>query len=165
MLEQITHEHCQAACGFAPRNALYKPLCPNKYLPQTKKPGLLTAKAKAKPKLGDDFSADNIVEISDDDATLAVSCSKKSCRTNPNCLNYLGQSKWNDEGTLIGYVIIAILMVQMQHELETPGSKPPSWARIHRSVQGMSPLGSQSDLRLISYLLDVDLFSLMNLFL
>lgn len=42
---------------------------------------------------------EDIIVISDDDAP---SCSKKDCKTNPNCLNYLGQESWEDEGTFHG---------------------------------------------------------------
>ena len=41
---------------------------------------------------------DDVIVISDDDAPP---CTKKLCRANPNCLNYLGQEKWEEEGPFI----------------------------------------------------------------
>jgi ubiquitin carboxyl-terminal hydrolase 48 len=96
--DQIRHEHRQAACGFAPRNAHQKPLCSNKFFPHHDKPGLLVPNGKVKVTLDNDPGEISVDEISDDNMSLAVPCHKKSCRSNPNCLNYLGQSRWSDEG-------------------------------------------------------------------
>jgi ubiquitin carboxyl-terminal hydrolase 48 len=38
---------------------------------------------------------DDIVVVSDDES---VKCTKKGCKVNPNCLNYLGQDMWEDKG-------------------------------------------------------------------
>lgn len=40
---------------------------------------------------------DDVVIISDDEGT---SCNQKICKTNPNCLNYVGQEAWESEGML-----------------------------------------------------------------
>ena len=46
---------------------------------------------------GDGDEDDGVVVISDDEGPT---CDKKTCRSNPNCLNYLGQEQWEDEGVL-----------------------------------------------------------------
>lgn len=52
-----------------------------------------TAPAKvAKGELEDD-----IIVISEDDHPV---CDSRTCKSNPNCVNYLGQDKWENEGTL-----------------------------------------------------------------
>lgn len=88
---EITQEHRLIACGLSKRNRY--PICPNKYAP--------TDKQKASPRdevtlpSVDGELDDDVIVISDDEPQQ---CSKKICKNNPNCLNYLGQEKWEDEG-------------------------------------------------------------------
>ena len=85
---QITTEHRMMSCGFSSRNKI--PFCPNKYASvekQIKSPREALDSSTSAP--------DDIIVISDDEPPL---CNKKLCRNNPNCLNYLGQDKWEDEG-------------------------------------------------------------------
>lgn len=108
---KIRDEHLQAACGFHQRNAFKKPVCKNKYATPTpvparanglknesSKPDLLAKEQDVAP------GEDEIIHISDDDddvTYIAPQCSKRACKANPNCLNYLGQEKWLDEGIVI----------------------------------------------------------------
>ena len=89
-ITEITHTHCLAACGFAadsvhPARRNNKPL---KNSDHNKPPSKLN---------GDGDEDDGVVVISDDEGPT---CDKKTCRSNPNCLNYLGQEQWEDEGVL-----------------------------------------------------------------
>lgn len=86
----ITVEHLSATCGFSKRNT--HPFCRNKYakLPPKKE------RKKPPPPINGEIEEDIIVISSDDDED--INCTKKLCRNNPNCLNYLGQKKWEDEG-------------------------------------------------------------------
>ncbi|KAK2466793.1 hypothetical protein APHAL10511_001051 [Amanita phalloides] len=72
----ITAEHILATCGFTARNSYS--LCPNRFV-----------QGPAGDKLDND-----IIVISDDEISQ---CSKKVCKPNPNCLNYLGQEKWEKD--------------------------------------------------------------------
>ncbi|KAJ3574829.1 hypothetical protein NP233_g1494 [Leucocoprinus birnbaumii] len=78
----ISYDHCLAACGLSDKNEY--PFCVNKFAPPVPKP------AREEIVLDDD-----IIIISDDEERR---CTKKNCKENPNCLNYLGQDKWEDEG-------------------------------------------------------------------
>ncbi|KAG8727339.1 hypothetical protein FRC12_022595, partial [Ceratobasidium sp. 428] len=73
----IGPQHRATACGFR------KHICKNKQAP-TKAPTQLAAPHDAE---------DEVVVISDDEPE----CSVKTCKTNPNCCNYLGQGKWLNE--------------------------------------------------------------------
>lgn len=90
---QITLQHRQATCGFADSN--HYPFCSNKYA--------VTSKARNSPKVEESKGPkvegeleDDVIVISDDESP---SCTAKGCKSNPNCLNYLGQEKWENEGT------------------------------------------------------------------
>lgn len=85
---QITQEHRMRTCGLSRRNRL--PFCPNKYALVDKKRTPPRRGAAANGELDDD-----VIVISDDELPP---CSKKLCKNNPNCLNYLGQERWEDEG-------------------------------------------------------------------
>ncbi|CCM02089.1 uncharacterized protein FIBRA_04166 [Fibroporia radiculosa] len=82
----ISQDHLMATCGFSERNM--HSLCPTKYVlhAPTEAP---TAELRASGELEDDA-----IIISDDERPT---CSGKGCRSNPYCLNYLGQDKWEDE--------------------------------------------------------------------
>ncbi|KAF7338128.1 hypothetical protein MVEN_02037600 [Mycena venus] len=86
---QIQPEHLSAACGLSKRNT--HPFCRNKYakLPPKKE------KKKPPPPATGEIEEDIIVISSDEDED--VNCTKRLCKNNPNCLNYLGQRKWEDE--------------------------------------------------------------------
>jgi hypothetical protein len=82
---QITPEHRLAACGLES----WRPICPNKYAPK-----LRNSKSKA-PKSSVPLDNSEDVVIEDEPPHL---CDKTTCRKNPNCLNYLGQEKWENSG-------------------------------------------------------------------
>jgi len=87
---EITSEHLLLACGLSERNQ--HPCCPNKYSSPThitKSPTHFES-----PAVKGEFDEDVII-ISDDEPSR---CVRNSCKTNPNCLNYLGQEHWEDEG-------------------------------------------------------------------
>ena len=82
----LTAEHVLATCGFSARNS--HSLCPNRF-----------TQGSAHDKLDND-----IIVITDEETSQ---CSRKVCKNNPNCLNYLGQEKWEDDGAS-GYRISLI---------------------------------------------------------
>ncbi|KAJ7632814.1 cysteine proteinase [Roridomyces roridus] len=67
-VSNITQEHMAAACGLSQRNT---------------------------PVNGE--IDEDIIVISSDDEEDDPNCVKRTCRNNPNCLNYLGQKTWKDE--------------------------------------------------------------------
>ncbi|KDQ34247.1 hypothetical protein PLEOSDRAFT_152885 [Pleurotus ostreatus PC15] len=83
-VNKISHEHRLAACGFSSRNGY--PFCSNKFsdTSQTKVP--------ESSKGGDGNNDDNVIIVTDDESQ--PECSKKACKNNPKCLNYLGQETW-----------------------------------------------------------------------
>jgi ubiquitin carboxyl-terminal hydrolase 48 len=82
------------SCGLSRRSN--NPCCANKYAHKPEKQSSPTSKREtAGGELGDD-----VVVVSDDEPPP---CSKKLCKTNPNCLNYLGQETWKDEGEFTDY--------------------------------------------------------------
>ncbi|KAJ7156934.1 hypothetical protein C8R43DRAFT_1183392, partial [Mycena crocata] len=84
----ITVEHLTATCGLSKRNT--HPFCRNKY---AKHP---SRKERAKPRAhADGELEDDIIVISSDEEE-DLNCIKRLCKSNPNCLNYLGQKKWED---------------------------------------------------------------------
>lgn len=91
---EITSEHLLVACGLSERNA--HPCCLNKY---SSLPCTLPATAQSPTQLkGSSVNGEldeDVIVISDDEP---LQCVRKSCKTNPNCLNYLGQENWEDEG-------------------------------------------------------------------
>ncbi|KAJ7444900.1 hypothetical protein FB451DRAFT_1343700 [Mycena latifolia] len=84
----ITVEHLSATCGLSKRNA--HPFCRNKYVK-------LPPRKETKPRghINGEIEDDIIVISSDEEEDL--NCTKKLCKNNPNCLNYLGQKKWENE--------------------------------------------------------------------
>jgi hypothetical protein len=85
----ITAEHLSATCGLSKRNN--HPFCRNKF---AKLPARKESKKPRTP-LNGEIEEDIIVISSDEDEDL--NCTKKLCKNNPNCLNYLGQQKWENE--------------------------------------------------------------------
>ena len=99
-LADITLEHRMLACNLSQRNnTLY---CRNKFAATEDKAHAHSSKERQPqlPTVGGELD-DDIIVISDDEQP---SCSKKVCKTNPNCLNYLGQVKWENEGELLSNV-------------------------------------------------------------
>lgn len=89
---QITLEHRLMACGLSKRNK--NTLCGNRHASKPAKSSPIptdeTQTAVANGELEND-----VIVVSDDEPPP---CNKKVCKNNPNCLNYLGQHQWEDEG-------------------------------------------------------------------
>ncbi|THU87228.1 cysteine proteinase [Dendrothele bispora CBS 962.96] len=81
---EITHEHLLTTCGLSIRNP--HSLCRNKFTETSRDP--------SPDPLALRDTDGGVIVISDDDEPV---CSKKSCKNNPFCLNYLGQGKWEGE--------------------------------------------------------------------
>jgi ubiquitin carboxyl-terminal hydrolase 48 len=82
------------SCGLSRRSN--NSLCANKYAHKLEKQSSPTPKREsAGGELGDD-----VIVVLDDEP---LPCSKKLCKNNPNCLNYLGQETWKDEGEFTNY--------------------------------------------------------------
>lgn len=91
---QITLEHRLMSCGLSRRSN--NPFCANKYAHKSEKQNSPTPKREP----ADGEPGNDIIVVSDD---TPPPCSKKLCKNNPNCLNYLGQETWKDEGESINY--------------------------------------------------------------
>ncbi|KAH7913760.1 hypothetical protein BJ138DRAFT_1145448 [Hygrophoropsis aurantiaca] len=89
---QITSEHRLMTCGLSRRNK--NPYCANKYAPKRKETKSRSPPREIKGTLAEGELENDIIVISDDEV---APCDKKTCKNNPNCLNYLGQEKWEDE--------------------------------------------------------------------
>lgn len=81
----ISSEHCLMVCGLSARNNY--PFCANKHT---------ALHLQKSPDKKEEALQDNDIIIVSDDEDLK--CTKKSCKVNPNCLNYLGQDMWEDKG-------------------------------------------------------------------
>lgn len=86
---EITWDQRLATCGFSERSI--KRICTNRYATET----LDKVKEDCKSETVSGELEDDVIVISDEET---LSCSNKSCKTNPYCLNYIGQEKWEDEG-------------------------------------------------------------------
>lgn len=84
----ISKDHLLATCGFLPNSG--NTLCANKY----------KKKLDKRPDAAE--NGDDVIVISDDETP---GCSKRSCRKNPHCLNYLGQERWVDAGALASHLL------------------------------------------------------------
>lgn len=89
---RITLEHRLMTCGLSRRSG--NPFCTNKYAHKPEKQSSPTPKHD----VADGELQDDVIVISDDEPPP---CSKKLCKNNPNCLNYLGQETWEDEGVFV----------------------------------------------------------------
>ena len=87
---EISQSHRLATCGFASNSKF--PLCPNKYSSRVESK---LSQQEIRGKAGHGELADDIIVVSDDEG---LSCSNKTCKNNPYCLNYFGQDKWENEG-------------------------------------------------------------------
>lgn len=92
---QITLRHRRATCGFSDSSPY--PVCPNKYAVASDTKITSQTKKGERPKVEGELE-DDVIVISDDELPL---CTSIVCKANPNCLNYLGQDKWENEGTSI----------------------------------------------------------------
>lgn len=90
---QITLEHRLMTCGLSRRNR--NPFCGSKYVSRPEQPKSTASTQEPAAKVANGELENDIIIVSDDEMP---SCSKKACKNNPNCLNYLGQDKWEDEG-------------------------------------------------------------------
>lgn len=82
----ISDEHLLRTIGVSSQDS--RNFCPNKY-----GEGKNTSLPEQLPVSGE-LDTD-CIEISDNEEPL---CSKKSCLSNPYCLNHLGQYRWEDYG-------------------------------------------------------------------
>lgn len=80
----ISNDHFQRTCGFSPNTQ--PRFCRNQYARLSDTSSKLLSET--------DPDGDLIV-VSDNEGPV---CDKKSCQSNPFCLNYLGQKVWEDEG-------------------------------------------------------------------
>ncbi|KAI0664864.1 cysteine proteinase [Cubamyces menziesii] len=122
--QQITLEHRLATCGLSKTSN--HPLCPNKYVEKQKTPP--GSKVVDTPATQGGPTEDVIV-ISDDEGP---SCSSKSCKLNPYCLNYLGQEKWEDADKAYEAYVKA-------HDL---GENPKTHSRQLSTPIGLKNLGA-----------------------
>ncbi|KAF5373636.1 hypothetical protein D9758_000663 [Tetrapyrgos nigripes] len=114
---EITTNHLLAACGLLDPS---RPFCRNKFKE--------TSRASSTDPLAIKDTDDDVIVISDDETPT---CSKKSCKSNPFCLNYLGQDKWeNDEHQ------------ETFKELAKVGSNPSEETRIDDLPVGLRNLGA-----------------------
>lgn len=89
----ISDDHLLRTCGFSPHSQ--PRFCSNRYA--------RSSAASLEPSPVTDLDGDLIV-VSDDEGPV---CDKKSCQSNPYCLNHLGQKRWEDEGMLLGTRAVA----------------------------------------------------------
>jgi hypothetical protein len=92
---QITKEHCLRVYGFSGK--ALRPPCPNKYTHRESQEEAKPSGSK-KPEQAVGELPEDVIVISDDEEE-AIKCTKKVCKDSPNCLNHLGQEKWENEGT------------------------------------------------------------------
>ena len=91
----ITYEHRLATCGLS-RNSSHT-ICPNKHVEKPKAPSPPKVNEHTGAQEGDGL-ADDVIVISDDEGPT---CGTKICKSNPYCLNYLGQDKWENAGEFL----------------------------------------------------------------
>ncbi|KAF9265554.1 cysteine proteinase [Marasmius fiardii PR-910] len=80
---QMTQEHVLTVYGLNSRSRHSNKYAPGENCPPPYKGAVTGGKDE-----------DDVIIISDDEDSQ---CSKKNCKNNPFCLNYLGQEKWDDE--------------------------------------------------------------------
>lgn len=90
----ITLEHRLATCGFSDRNR--NRVCANKHTSATLN-GFPIKEETVQPIASGELE-DDIIVVPDDES---LPCDSKTCRSNPNCLNYLGQEKWQNESIFV----------------------------------------------------------------
>ena len=93
----ISDDHLLRTCGFSPNT---QPIfCRNRY---ARSPDMSSELSPVADTDGD------LIVVSDDEGPV---CDKRSCQSNPYCLNYLGQIIWEDEGMLSMACAVAGLQV------------------------------------------------------
>ena len=131
--DMIRDVHLRATCRFNKQ----APLCRNKF----SEPAENSTKSKGKEKEVEDLVSedpDGVIVISDDEDEKHT-CSKKTCKWNPNCLNYLGQEAWEDEGGGLWYT--AALGIHDDLDLS-----PSSFAQMPPVKPSSKPLSSEKTL-------------------
>ncbi|KAF9218284.1 cysteine proteinase, partial [Gyrodon lividus] len=88
----ITLGHRLMTCGLSGRNG--NPFCGNKYVSKPEMPKLAPSAENSETSVAKGELENDIIIVSDDEPPP---CNKKVCKNNPNCLNYLGQEKWENE--------------------------------------------------------------------
>ena len=114
----ITPEHLFAAYGF--NNNSGKPICKNKYSGSEvreweERKVDVTQETGSKAVAGEDEG--DVIIISSDDEEQYI-CDKKRCKENPQCLNYLGQVKLENQGLFGSDITICVTLLyndQMLH--------------------------------------------------
>lgn len=89
-MSDITQGHRLVTCGFSDNSP--HTICSNRFA-VSKAPS--PVKGSQNSDAAEVKADDDIIVISDDETPK---CSSKACKSNPYCLNYLGQEKWEDEG-------------------------------------------------------------------
>jgi ubiquitin carboxyl-terminal hydrolase 48 len=119
---QVTEHHTLSTCGFASRNARQKPICANQYDQAQFK--ALSSDSRNASRLKDHNTVrhddeDSLLSINDEADSATASCSKRTCQSNPNCLNYLGQAELVNVGTSIGqrFSIIRLIEASFQNRV------------------------------------------------
>ena len=105
-VSEITDEHLLATCGLSSKRNTHR-FCRNKFASLELAPGATKPTKHSNGEIEED-----IIVISSDDEEDS-NCTKKQCKNNPNCLNYLGQKIWEDEGNhLCGTAAVVDLTVR-----------------------------------------------------
>ncbi|KAF8308097.1 hypothetical protein DL93DRAFT_2231857 [Clavulina sp. PMI_390] len=98
--DDITREHVLQAYGFSKRNATTKPVCPNSMITnKTPKTNDLNGGDLSDQPQAEAGAALDVDENGTDASSASASCSKSSCTSNPNCLNYVEPGVLHDEAT------------------------------------------------------------------
>lgn len=125
---EISQSHRLASCGFSTNTTF--PLCINEYSSSSgKSMPAQSALQKSQGKVANGELEDDIIVISDDEGP---SCSSKACKSNPYCLNYLGQEKWEDEGVSPSFVGRQQLTKSYSTALYRQGARSVSETHEHR---------------------------------
>ena len=95
----IRPEHRLATCGFSGRNN--HPFCPNKYTPIASDSNAPKTESQKPSNVSGELE-DDIIVVSDEESSA---CDNKTCKNNPNCLNYLGQEKWENESMFSWHIL------------------------------------------------------------
>lgn len=90
----ITRDHLLATCGFSRRSN--HPFCRNQHKSKSRS---ARSSNPASAQAVNDIIPEDVIVISDGEDE-GHKCSKKACKSNPNCLNYLGREKWETEGAI-----------------------------------------------------------------
>ncbi|CAK5277621.1 unnamed protein product [Mycena citricolor] len=92
----ITPEHLLATCGLSSVRNRY-PFCRNSFVKRGRNRAQSERTPPAKAAPPESGKADDVIVLVSDEDDEVYPCTKKKCKSNPNCLNYLGQRLWEDE--------------------------------------------------------------------